>query len=203
MAKGNKDLELLIKMMGQFGNENDNIVCGAARSATKQLAKLGVGSWEEFCRGHFTIAADPFEGLSMPQFGQGQAAPPPPAQPQFRRGYASNPGPMPNPQSTTVPPRPSAQPQPNPQSAGSGSPHQSYGSRYNKYRAVCHKCGSYCNPNEGYLDGKGQISGQTLVKCVDSYACANRAAKAAKPKRGAPKGAAAQSVDNIMNMIDN
>ena len=75
MAKGNSDLELLIKMMGQTGSDNDNLALVAIRTANKQVRKLA-GSWDELLRGHFTIAADPFEGINFPGFGNGASAPP-------------------------------------------------------------------------------------------------------------------------------
>lgn len=61
----NNDLELLIKMLGQTSNENDNVVLMAIKKANEQVKKLA-GSWEQLLKGHFTIAADPFQGLDMP-----------------------------------------------------------------------------------------------------------------------------------------
>jgi hypothetical protein len=71
--------------------------------------------------------------------------------------------------------------------------------RYNRFKAVCYKCGSWCAPAEGVLESQSQISGQWKVACIDTSRCAAQVAKATPPKR---RGASAKSTDNLTNMLD-
>jgi hypothetical protein len=97
MPPKNSDLELLIKMLGMTGSDNDNTVLVAVRKANDQVRKLA-GSWEQLLRGHFTIAADPFENLGAPPTTFKQA-------PSFNQPYAP-PRPAPKPYSPPKPRRP-------------------------------------------------------------------------------------------------
>jgi hypothetical protein len=91
MPQKNSDLDLLIKMLGMTGSDNENQVLIAIRKANEQVKKLA-GSWEQLLRGHFTIAADPFTGLDMPTttFKQAPAfhQPTPQPTPQSRQSQA-------------------------------------------------------------------------------------------------------------------
>lgn len=199
MAKGNSDLELLIKMMGLTGSDNDNQALVAMRKANEQVKKLA-GSWAELLRGHFTIAADPFEGISMPEFGDRAAAPPPPS---FRRGVHSgsttSTAPPPPPWKTHTPPPPqSPPPKPNLNTGASGPMGTSSTPRTNRWRAVCFKCHQWCDVGDGYLDHKDAISNTWKVRCIDDTGCAARAKKASNKSR---KSSAARSADNLTNML--
>lgn len=195
MAKGNSDLELLIRMMGQTGSDNDNVVLVAIKKANEQVRKLA-GSWDELLRGHFTIAADPFEGLTTINLDRpGDISF---SDPQWRRGVAPAPPPpqRPAPPPPPPPPRPAAAPQPGPSSSASGPMGNGSGKArtYNRFRAVCFKCGHTCDPGQGYLDSK-TITGQWKVACVRDSVCQANLAK----KR--PRGAKS-SLDNLTNMLD-
>ena len=93
MAQQNSDLELLIKMLGMTGSDNENTALVAIRKANEQVKKLA-GSWEQLLRGHFTIAADPFANLGSPTttFKQAPAFHQPAPQPA-RQWYPSSPPP--------------------------------------------------------------------------------------------------------------
>jgi hypothetical protein len=192
MAKGNSDLELLIKMMGQTTNDNDNIVLVSIRKANEQVKKLTGGGWAELLHGHFTIAADPFEGLSDPL-----------AYSEFRRGVSpAPPPPQPAPRAAPPPPqRPQpANPGPSSSAAGPmGNQSQQSAPRINRFRAVCYKCNHYCQPGEGYLDGKNPITNDWKVKCNNTHRCNSNQAKGARAQKSNP---ARGSIDNIFNMVD-
>lgn len=199
MAKGNRDLELLIKMMGQTQNDNDNVVVMSIKKANEQVKKLA-GSWEELLRGHFTIAADPFEGLNIPGFTSGNGS-----DPNWRRGVAPAPPPPPPQPAAPLnvsPNAPWTKPQapPNPLNAGASAGFTTAQSRRtNTFRAVCYLCQQTCNAGQGILDGRNQITNQWRVKCADAFDCSQRILKA-KSKRSKPT-AAQKSTDNLANML--
>jgi len=202
MAKGNTDLELLIKMMGQTTNDNDNIVLVSIRKANEQVKKLTGGGWAELLRGHFTIAADPFEGLVMPNLDGAGRAPPSP-DPMWRRGV-HQPPPAPNrPQPPPPPQRPNIRPD---MSAGASGPMGTAQTatssgpppkRVNRFKAVCFKCSSWVDAGDGILDHQNS-QGQWKVRCSSTLKCNQQAAQSAKTKK---KSGVKSSIDNLTNML--
>jgi hypothetical protein len=103
MPQQNSDLELLIKMLGMTGSDNDNTVLVAVRKANDQVKKLA-GSWEQLLRGHFTIAADPFASLDMPTttFKQAPAFNQPPTPTPVHRTWSPPPPKPPKPRKMDI-----------------------------------------------------------------------------------------------------
>lgn len=143
-----KDFELLLKMIGMTGSDNDNQAIVAMRKANDLAAKLG--GWDAILRGKvkITVLADPFKGIDIPDPRRGSdrkpAAPPPPEPPRPPR----QPRPQPQPQYQPYQPRPQPQPQPrgftnSTQSASEPPP------VVNKYEGTCTTCGSRVSVGAG------------------------------------------------------
>lgn len=100
------EVKLLIKLLGLTGSSVDNEALVALRKANALVVKI-CGSWEELLKGHFTIAADPFQSLSDPCDRSQQVPPafksPPPPRQAYQTAPKAPPAPQPAPAQSQQP----------------------------------------------------------------------------------------------------
>lgn len=87
-SQSEKELTLLLKLLGMTGSDNDAEALGFIRKANEHLARMG-WTWDTLLRGKVTVLADPFAAAPQvaplrPDYQRPSTswAPPQPAAPQ-------------------------------------------------------------------------------------------------------------------------
>jgi hypothetical protein len=163
---GNKNLDLLIKLLMMTTSDNDNIALISIRKANAQLEKFNA-DWESLLRGRVSVVADPFNGMAKPSV---ESRPAPKATPP-----APAPTP-PRPRAPTPPPRPA----PHPMHQTTTAAPKPFTPFPNRYDTHCLRCLRPILSGEGLVTDK--INGHWQVECAPGKGCKTPRGQKAPPK---------------------